>query len=64
MRSQPGHLLPGGLSLQDGNFQKTGESRAFWDVKTARKYNTQSKEDRMGLKSRKSCSGIARAAES
>lgn len=63
MRSQPGHLLPGGLSLQDGDFQKTGESRAFWDVKTARKYNTQSKEGGMGLKSRKSCSGTARAAE-
>jgi len=47
--SQPGHLLPGGLSLRDGDFQKTDESRAFWDVQTARKCNTQSKEDKMSL---------------
>lgn len=62
--SQPGHLLSGGLSLRDGDFHKTGGSRAFCDVKTARKYNTQRKEDGMGLKSRKPCSGVARAAES
>lgn len=62
--SQPGHLLPGGLSLRDGDFHKTGESRAFCAVKTARKYNTQRKEGGMGLKSRKPCSGVARAADS
>ena len=44
MRSQPGPLLPGGLSLQDGDFQIRGESRAFRAVKTARKCNTQAEK--------------------
>lgn len=49
---------------RDRDFRENlGGSRAFWDVKIAGKDNAQSREDRMGLRSRKSCSRAAGAAE-